>query len=104
MLVMVDSRFPGSSMKRAVEVFTSSELPPRPDYVNEVASFVHSSLDGYHTTVLIEVEDAHAAEYVVVHAERAAYMMTRIPGFTVEARYGQSLPQAIGNLMKHLAQ
>lgn len=102
MLVMVDSRYPASSMKRAIEVFTSPELPKRAEYITEIASFVHGDHEGYHTMFLIEVDDAHAADYVIAQAERATYMATRIPGFTVEARYGQSVPQAIATAVKHL--
>jgi hypothetical protein len=102
MLVLLHARYPASSTKRAIEVFMSPELPKRPDYVKEVGSFVHGSLEGYHNYFLLDVEDKHLAEYVLAQGERSIHLESRVPGLTVEALMGQSVPNAINTAMKQL--
>ena len=102
MLALLDVRYPASSIKRAIEVFMSPEMPTRPDYVREVGSFTYTTHDGIRSLFILEVDDNRLAEYVASQSERTAHMLSRIPGFNVEVQIGQSVPEAIVTALKQL--
>ena len=102
MLVLIDVRYPTSSMKRAIEVFMSPEMPKRADYVTEVGSFTYTSHDGIRSLFILDVNDEHLAEYVVTQSERTVHMQSRIPEFNVEIQIGQSVADGIVTALKQL--
>jgi len=102
MLVLIDARYPTSSMRRAIEVFTSPEMPKRADYVREVGSFTYTSHGGIRSVFILDVEDQHLAEYVVSQSERTVHMQSRIPEFNVEIQIGQSVQDGIAAALKQL--
>ena len=102
MLALLDVRYPASSIKRAIEVFMSPEMPTRPDYVREVGSFTYTAHDGIRSLFILDVADNHLAEYVVAQSERTVHMQSRIPGFNVEVQIGQSVEEAIATALKQL--
>jgi hypothetical protein len=89
-------------MKRAIEVFTSPEMPPRAEYVREVGSFTYTAHDGIRSLFILDVDDQHLAEYVVTQSARTVHMQTRIPDFNVEVQIGQSVPDAIATAIQNL--
>jgi hypothetical protein len=101
-LVLIDVRYPSSSMKRAIEVFMSPEMPKRADSVREVGSFTYTAHDGIRSLFILDVDDKHLAEYVVAQSERTVHMQSRIPGFNVEVQIGQSVQDAIATALKQL--
>ena len=103
MLVLLEARYPASSIQRAIEVFMSPEMPKRPDYVREVGSFTYTTQTGIRSLFLLEVADEHLGHYVVSQSERAVYMQSRIPGFEVEVHIGQSVPESIATALRQLS-
>jgi hypothetical protein len=102
MLVLLNATYPPSSVKKAIEVFTSPELPKRPDYAKELVSFVYGDGESYHTLFVLDVEDSRLAEYLRMQADRGMYMQTRIPGFRLETRIGQPVMDAIATASRYL--
>jgi hypothetical protein len=89
-------------LKRAIEVFTSSEIPKRPDYVHEVASFTYGDETGYHGYVILEIPDASMADCATRQTERTIFMESRIPEFNAALRFGTSIPDGIMLAMRVL--
>jgi hypothetical protein len=102
MLALLEARYPADSMKRAIEVFMSPEMPKRPDYVREVGSFTYTTHAGIRSLFLLEIADEHLSHYVASQSERAVFMQSRIPGFEVEVHLGQSVPDSIVTALKQL--
>jgi len=95
MNILLRTTYPSSELYKAIDVFTSKELPKRPDYVKEVASFTHSTAAGYEVFFIFEVPDARISEYLKAQTERSAHMQTRIAHFNIEVHVGMSVPDAI---------
>lgn len=94
MLALLEARYPADSMKRAIEVFMSPEMPKRPDYcMCEKLARSHTRFTReFGRLFLLEIADEHLSHYVASQSERAVFMQSRIPGFEVEVHIGQSVP------------
>jgi hypothetical protein len=102
MLALLDARYPASSIKLAIQVFISPEMPKRPDYVREIGSFTYTTQTGIRSLFLLEIANEHLADYVVSQSERTVFMQSRIPQFEVEVHIGQSVPESIATALKQL--
>ncbi len=92
MIVMLHVTYPPTATKKLVEVFLSSELPSRPGGVKEVVNFVYGDRNGFHTVVILEVDDASLAEYMKNQVERNVFLQTRVDGLQIEVH--TALPRA----------
>lgn len=102
MQVLLKATYPPSAIKRVIDVYMSPELPKRPEYAKEVASFVYGDGQGYHSLVLLEVENSRFADYMNAQTERSVYMQSRVEGLEVEVHPGHSVMDAIALASKHL--
>jgi hypothetical protein len=95
MMAMIHAMYPPTGTAKLVQAFMSPELPKRSEAAKEVASIVYGDRDGYHSVILLEVEDAKLAEYVARQVERSVFLETRVEGLRVEYQYGHSVMDAI---------
>jgi hypothetical protein len=102
MLVMFTAKYPASSVKRAIEVFSSPETPKRSDAGKEVSTFVHGDHSGYTNYLLFDVDDKRVGEFVSAQAARTIHMEARVPGLSIQVMLGQSIPEAITTAMPQL--
>lgn len=94
--------YPPNAVKKVTEVFLSPELPKRPEYAKELASFVYADNAGYHSMILLDVEDSKLADYIRAQTERNVYMQSRVEGLAVEVNPGMSVMDAIALTSKHM--
>lgn len=104
MLAMVRATYPPHVVKAVIDAYTSPEIPKRPDYAKEIASFVYGDNDGYHTVIILEVENSRLADYVNAQIARNVYLQSRVEGLKVEVHMGQSVMEAIPLAAKQLPQ
>ena len=102
MLVLLRATYPPNAVKKVTEVFLSPELPRRPEYAKELASFVYADNAGYHSMILLDVEDSKLADYIRAQTERNVYMQSRVEGLAVEVNPGMSVMDAIALTSKHM--
>jgi hypothetical protein len=95
MLALLHATYPGTAVKKVIEAYMSPELPKRPSFAKEVASFVYNDLHGYHTLLLLDVEDARLGEWHLNQGDRNIFMESRVEGLRTETRLGLSVMDAI---------
>lgn len=95
MLAMLHATYPPTATKKLIEAFTSPELPSRPGGVKEVADFVYGDRDGFHTVVVLEVDDARWAEFMNNQVERDVFLQSRVEGLRIEVHVGHARMDAI---------
>jgi len=83
-IAMVHATYPPTATRKLVEAFMSPELPSRPGGVKEVVNFVYGDRDGFHTIVILEVDDAGLAQCMKNQVERNVFLQSRVEGLRIE--------------------
>ncbi len=99
MRLMLHVRYPGHVIKQATEVYTSPQMPKRPDYMKELGSIAYHDATGLNVLSLFDVPDDKVGECLQRQAHRSAFFTSRISGGTVEVQVGLSVPEAIKETM-----
>ncbi len=103
MLVLLKSTCPPTAIKKSIDIFMSPQTPQRSEASKEVSTFAYGDKEGYHTLVLLDVEDGKFADFLKVQTARSAYMQSRVEGLQVEIIPGLSVMDAIAAVSKQLS-
>jgi hypothetical protein len=78
-----------------MEVFASPDLPKRPDFARELASFAWGDEKGFHIAFVVEVDDVRVSEFINAQIQRNVYMQSRVPAFNIDMKLGHSVMAAM---------
>ena len=96
MIFISEARYAAHLTKDVIKVFTDPNNPQRPEFAKELATVVYGDQDGFHTIIVVEVDDAKVGEYLQFIADRSLYMESRVEGLSIKVHNGLSIPDAIG--------
>lgn len=99
MIAIISATFPGHVFKQVVQAFTSPEIPKRPESIKEISSIAYSDDSGSHALFMLDVPDAHMAEFVTNQSNRSAFICARVPGFTSSMHAGKTVLETIREQM-----
>ena len=103
MLVLLKSTCPPTEVKKSIYDFMSPQTPKRTEASNQKSTIPYGDKEGYHTLVLLDVEDGKFADFLKVQTARSAYMQSRVEGLRVEIIPGLSVMDAIAVVSKQLS-
>ena len=98
MNVLSINSFAGHTVKTVVAAFTDPKLPKRPDGIKEPASVAYVDRKGSHVAYIYEVEDARLGELMSHLYDRAAFMSSRVEGYTSDVQAGFPVMAAVGRV------
>jgi hypothetical protein len=103
MRVLIHSTYPGTSARKALDLFLSPETPKRPADAKEIATFTYRDSAGIHVLFLYDVEDARLAAFLNAQNERSLYLESRVQDLRAEIHVGLSVQEALPLAARHLA-
>ncbi len=95
MVIMIHATYPAGAAKAILAAYGDLALPQRPRYATEIASFVYTDQNGYHTVLLIEIPSNKLTELLQIQTARHRYMQSRVEGLTIEIKTDLSLQETI---------
>ena len=95
MIFISEACYSAHLIKDVIKVFTDPNNPQRPEFAKELATLSYGDQDGFHTIIVVEVDDAKAGEYLQFIGDRRIYMESRVEGLSIKVNNGMSIPDAI---------
>jgi len=96
------ARYPGHAAGNVVKAFTSAEMPPRHDMVEELGSITVMVGEGFRSVFLMSIPDAEVGAAAAAQAKRTAFISARAENFSVEMHYGLDVPSSVPMLLSVL--
>ncbi len=95
MIIMIHATYPVTAAKAILAAYGDLALPQRPQYATEIASFVYSDQDSYHTILLIETPADKTTELLQIQTDRHRYMQSCVEELKIEIKTDLSLQETI---------